>query len=215
MIHARATPPLTPSPVSILCCVFLAVPALGNRDGAGRAPPSRMDLLPSCTDRSEESPQLSAPPGSALSAESHLAQFVIVQLPTLVRLFVTPWTAACQASLSLTISQSLPKFMCIELVMPSNHLILCHPLLLLPLIFPRSRVFSNELALCIRWPKNRSFSFSISPSNKYSGLTSFMINWFDLLAVQGTLKSPSALCLPYGPAFTSVCDFLTQGHAIF
>ena len=142
---------------------------------------------------------------------------VVVQSPSHVRPFVTLWTAASQASLSLTISQSLPKFMSVELVMPFNHLILCHPLLLLPLIFPRSRVFSNELALCIRWPKNWSFSFSISisPSNKYSGLTSFTIDWFDLLVVQETLKSPSALCLLYGPALTSVHDFLTQGHAIF
>ena len=100
-----------------------------------------------------------------------------------------PWTAAHQASLSFTISQSLPKLMCIESVMPSNHLILCRPLLLLPSIFPRIRVFSNESAFLIRWPKYWSFSFSISPSNEYSGLISFRIDWFDPLAVQGTLKS--------------------------
>jgi len=102
---------------------------------------------------------------------------------------VTPWTTACQASLSLTSSRSLPKFKSIESVMPSNHLIFCHPLLLLPSIFPSIRVFSNELALHIRWPKNWSFSFSVSPSNEYSELISFRIEWFHLLAVQGTLKS--------------------------
>ena len=106
-----------------------------------------------------------------------------------VRLFATPWTAACQASLSITNSQSPPKLMSIELVMPSNHLILCPPLLLLPSIFPSIRVFSNESVLCIRWPKYWSFSFSISPSNEYSGLISFRMDWLDLLAVQGTLKS--------------------------
>ena len=99
-----------------------------------------------------------------------------------------PWTAARQASLSLTNSQSLLKLMPFESVMPSNHLILCHPLLLLPSIFPSLRVFSNESALHIRWPKYWSFSFSISPSNEYSGLIPFRIDWFDL-AVQGTLKS--------------------------
>ena len=106
-----------------------------------------------------------------------------------VQLFVTPWTAACQASLSITNSQSSLKFMSIELVMPSHHLILCRPLLLLPSIFPSIRVFSNESVLCIRWPKCWSFSFSISPSNEYSGLISFRMDWLDLLAVQGTLKS--------------------------
>ena len=99
----------------------------------------------------------------------------------------TSWTAAHQASLSFTISQSLLKLMSVELVMPSNHFILCHPLLLLPSIFPSTRVFSNE-QVHIRWPKHRSFSFSISPSNEYSGFISFRIDWFDLLAVQGTLK---------------------------
>ena len=105
------------------------------------------------------------------------------------RLFVTPWTAAHQASLSITNSQSLLKLMSIESLMPSNHLILCRPLLLLPSIFPSIRVFSNESALCIRWPKYWSFSFSISPSNEHSGLISFRMDWLDLLAVQGTLKS--------------------------
>ena len=106
-----------------------------------------------------------------------------------LRLSMTPWTAARQASLSITNSQSLLKLMPIELVMPSNHLILCHPLLLLPLIFPSIKVFSNESLLRIRWSKDWNFSFSISPSNEYSGLTSIRIDWFDLLAVQGTLKS--------------------------
>ena len=101
---------------------------------------------------------------------------------------MTPWTAARQASLSITNSQSPPKLMSIESVMPSNHLILCHPLLL-PSIFPSIRVFSNESALCIRWPKYWNFSFNISPSNEHPGLISFRMDWLDLLAVQGTLKS--------------------------
>ena len=113
----------------------------------------------------------------------------VVQLLSCVLLFATPWTATCQGFLSFTISQSLLRFTAIELVMPSNHLILCHPLLLLPSIFPSIRVFSSELALCIRWPKYWSFSLSINPSNEYSGLIYFRIDWFDLLAVQGTLKS--------------------------
>ena len=106
-----------------------------------------------------------------------------------VRLIATPWTAALQASLSFTISWSLLRFMSIESVMPSNHLILCHPLLFLPSIFPSIRVFSSESALHIRWPKYGNFSFSVSPSNEYSELISFKTDWFDLLAVQGTLKS--------------------------
>ena len=101
----------------------------------------------------------------------------------------TPWTAECQASQSITNSRSLLKLTSIVSVMPSNHLILYHPLLLPPLIFPSIRVFSNELVLCIRWPKYWSFSFSMNPSNEYSGLISFRMDWFDLLAVQGTLKS--------------------------
>ena len=113
----------------------------------------------------------------------------VVQLLSHVQLFVTPWTAACQASLCFTISQSLLKLMSIESVIPPNHLILCQPLLLLLWLFPSIRVFANELALCIRWPKYCSFSFIISPSNEYSGLASFRIDQFDLLAVQGTLKS--------------------------
>ena len=111
-----------------------------------------------------------------------------VQSLSCVQLFATPWTAAHQASKSIN-SQSLLKLMSIESVMPSNHLILCRPLLLLPSILPSIRVFSNELVLHIRWPKYWSFSFSISPSKEYLGLISFRIYWFDLLAVQGTLKS--------------------------
>ena len=112
-----------------------------------------------------------------------------VQLLSCVQLCVTPWTATLQASLSITNSQNLLKLMSIESVMPSNHLILCHPLLLLPSIFPSIRVLSKESALHIRWPKYWSFSFSISPSNEHSGLISFRMDWLDLLAVQGTLKS--------------------------
>ena len=120
-----------------------------------------------------------------------LLHFSSVQSLSRVWLFVTPWTAACQATLSFTISQSLLKLMSIELVMPSNYLILCHPLLLLPSIFPSIRVFPKESFLPIRWPKCRSFSFSINPSNEYSGLISFRMDWVDLLAVQGTVKDSS------------------------
>ena len=138
-----------------------------------------------------------------------------VQLFICVRLFATPWIVARQASLSITSSQSLIKLMSIESVMPSNHLILCRPLLL-PSIFPRIGVFSSESALHIRWPKYANFSFSISPSNEYSGLISFRIDWFDLLAVQGILesspiphfKSISSLALSflYSPTLTSIHD---------
>ena len=147
---------------------------------------------------------------------SSFAQFSSVQLLNHVQLFATPWTAVRQVPLSFTISRSLVKLMSIELVMLSNHLILCHLLLLLLSIFPSIRVFSNELAPHIRWPKY--WSFSISPSNEYSGLISFRIDWFDLLAVQGTLKesslapqfegiNSSVLSLLYGPTFTSVHDY--------
>ena len=141
-------------------------------------------------------------------------QFSSVQSLSRVRLFMTPWTATHQASLSITISWSLLKLMSIKLVMSSNHLILSFPLLPLPSIFPSIRVFSSGSALHIRWPKYWSFSFSISPSNEYSGLISSRIDWFDLLAVQGTLKSllqhhaernsSSVLSLLYGPVLTSV-----------
>ena len=142
-----------------------------------------------------------------------------VQSLSYVGLFVTPWTAAHQASLSITNSLSLLKLMSIELLMPSNHLTLCHPLLLLPSVFPSISVFSNESVLRIRWPKYWSFSFSISPFNEYSGLISFRIEWLDLLAVQGTLKSflqhhgskASILWLSflyiYSPGLTSIHDY--------
>ena len=120
---------------------------------------------------------------------SNLLQFSSVQSLSCVRLFAAPWTAARQASLSITNSRSLPRFMFIESVMPSNHLILCCPLLLPPSIFPNIRVFSNESSLRIRWPKFWSFSFNISPSSEHPGLISFRIDWLDLLAVQRTLKS--------------------------
>ena len=115
--------------------------------------------------------------------------FSSVQSLSHVRLFAIPWTTACQASLSITNSWSLPKFMCIESMMPSNHLILCRSLLLLPSILPSIRVFSNESALQIRWSKYWSFSFNMSPSNEHPGLISFRMDWLDLLKVQGTLKS--------------------------
>ena len=116
------------------------------------------------------------------------ARFNSVQLLCCVQLFATPWSAACQASLSITNSQNLLKLVSIESVISSNHLILCRPLLFPSSIFPSIRVFSNESFLCIRWPEYWLFSFSISPSNEYSELISFKINWFDLLAIQGTLK---------------------------
>ena len=116
-------------------------------------------------------------------------QFSSVQSLSCVLLFATPWTAACQASLSIANSQSLLRLVSIESVMPSSHLVICCPLLLLPSIFLSIRVFSNESVLHVKWPKYWSFSFSISPSNEYSGLISFRIDLFDLLAVQGTLKS--------------------------
>ena len=112
---------------------------------------------------------------------------VVVQSLSSVQLFATPWTAAFQTSLSFTISQSLLKVRSLELVMPSNHLILCRPLLLLPSIFPSIRVFSKESVLHIRWPKYWNFGFSVSPSSEHSGVISFRINWFALLVAQGTL----------------------------
>ena len=132
--------------------------------------------------------------------------FSSVQLLSPVWLFATPSIAACQASLSITNFQSLPKLMSIELVMPSSHLILCRPLLLLPSIFPSIRGFSNESALHIRWPKYWSFSFSISPSNEYSGLISFRMDWLDLLAVQGTLDSSPT------PQFKSINSSVLRFH---
>ena len=128
---------------------------------------------------------------SGLCCHLLLGSFTLssVQLLSCVQLFATPWIAACQVSLSITNSWSSLKLMSIELVMPSNHFILCRPLLLLPSIFPSIMVFSNDSALHIRWPKYWSFSFNISPSNEHPGLISFRMDWLDLLAVQGTLKS--------------------------
>ena len=144
-------------------------------------------------------------------------QFSFVHSLSCVRLFVTPWTEACQASLSITNSWSLLKLMSIKLVMPSNHLIPYRPLLLLPSIFPSIRVFSNESVLCIRWPKYQSFSFSISPSKEYSGLISFRIDWLDLFAAQGTQESSPkpqfksinslALSFLYSPTLTSIHNY--------
>ena len=150
-------------------------------------PESTHTHVHSVGDAIQPSHPLSSPSPPALNLSQH--QFSSVQVLSHVQLSVTPWTAACQASLSIANSQSLPKLMSIESVMPSNHLILCHPLLLLPPIFPNIRVFSNESVFCIRWPKYWSFSFNISPSNEYSGLISFRMDWLDLVAVQGTLKS--------------------------
>ena len=139
-----------------------------------------------------------------------------VKLLSRVRLFVAPWTTAHQASLSITNSWSPPKPMSIKSVMPSNHLILCHPLLLLPSVFPSIKVFSNESAFPIRWPKYWSFSFKISPSSEHPGLISFRIDWLDLLAVQGTQESSPtpqfksinslALSFLYSPTLTSIHD---------
>ena len=124
-----------------------------------------------------------------LALDSLVLLIFVVHSLSHVELYATPWTAACQAPLSFTISQSFLSLMSIESVMPFSHLILWHPLILLTSIFPSIRVFFNKSGLCIRWPKYWSFSFSVSPSNQYSRLISFRIGWFDLLAVQGTLKS--------------------------
>ena len=133
-------------------------------------------------------PQWRIPSDATKIQCSQINKFSLVQLLSRVLLFVTPWNAACQASLSIMNSQSWPKLMSIESVMPSNHLNLCHPLLL-PSVFPNIRVFSNESVLHIRWPKYQSFSFNISPSNEHPELISFRMDWLVLLAVQGTLKS--------------------------
>jgi len=150
-------------------------------------------------------------------------KIIVVQSHSNVQLFVTPWTVACQASLSLTISQSLHKLMSIESVMPPNHFILCHPLLLMPSInFPSIRVFPNESALLIRWPKDWSFSLNISPSNEHPGLISFRMDWLDLLAVERTLKSllqhhSSKASILYSSAFFMVQlshPYMTTGKTI-
>ena len=151
-------------------------------------------------------------------AKNWKTAFSWVQLLSHVRLFATPWPAACQASLFFTNSWSLLRLMPIKLVMPPNNLILCNPFLLLPSIFPSIRVFSNKSVLRIRWPKYWSFSFSISPSNEYSGLISFRMDWLDLLAVQGILRSllqhhssksiiSLVLSFLYSPTLTSIHDY--------
>ena len=145
-------------------------------------PTQALNLYLLCLLLWREGSSLLAPPGKPF------AKCQSVQSLSRVRLFATPWTAACQDSLSISNSQSLLKLMSIALVVPSNHFILCHPLLLPPSIFPSTRVFSSESVLHIRWPKYWSFRFSINPSNEYSGLI-FRMDWLDLLAVQGTLKS--------------------------
>ena len=147
--------------------------------------------------------------------KSAVVAVFVVQSLSRVQLFETRWTAARQTSLSFTISRSLLKFMSTESVMPSNHLVLCCSLFLLPSTFPSIRVFSNESALCIRWPKYWSFDFSISSSNEYSGLISFRINWFNVLAVQGTLKSllqhhSSKASILWCSAFLDGCPTLTS-----
>ena len=152
-----------------------------------------------------------------------LSLFSSVQSLSRVQLFVTPWTATRQASLSINNSWSPPKPMSIESVMPSNHLIFCCPFLLLPLIFHSIGVFSNESVLHIRWPKYWSFSFNISPSNEHPGLISFRMDWFDVLAVQGTLKSllqhhsssinSSVLSFLYSPTLTSIHDYWENHRA--
>ena len=148
------------------------------------------------------------------------ATFSSVQSLSHVQLFAIPWTAAYQASLSITNSRSLLKLMSIESVMPSNHLIFCHPLFLLPSVFPSIGVFSSESVLCIRWPKCCGFSFSISPTSEYSGLISFRMDCFDLLAVQGTLQESSpapqfetinslVLSFLYGPTLLEINSALS------
>ena len=152
----------------------------------------------------------------------YVSCFSSVQSLSRVRLFAIPWTAACQDSLSITNCQSLSKPMSIESVMPSNHLILCRPLLLLPSIFPSIRVFSDESALRIRWPKYWSISFNVSPSNEHPGLISFRMDWLDLLAVQGTLESllqhhTSKASIPQHSAFFIVQlshPYMTSGKTI-
>ena len=138
--------------------------------------------------------------------------FSSVQSLSHVRLFVTPWTAALQASLSITNSRSLLKLKSIESVIPSNYLILCHPPLLLPSIFPSIRIFSNESVLCIRWPKYWNFSFSISLSNEYSGLISFRIDWLDLLAVQGLTRVFSSTTVQKHQFFGAQLSLWSESH---
>ena len=186
--------------------------------GRGQGKGSRRNLIFWISELKPEQnlqgPQLSdtcAPGTSQRCASPGSAQFSSVQSLSRVWLFATPWTAACQTSLSITNSWSLPKLMSIELVIPSNHLILYHPLRLPPSIFPSIRVFSKESALRIRCPKYWSFSFSISPSDEYLGLISFRMDWLDLLAVQGWRRQwhPTPVLLlgkSYGPRSLVGCS---------
>ena len=161
-------------------------------------------------------------PVAAVTTYHQLGKISSVQSFSRDRLFATPWTTACQTSLSITNSPSLPKLKSVESVMPSNHLILCHPLLLLPSIFPSIRVLYDESVIHIRWPKHWTFSFSISPSNEYSGLISCRVDWFDLLAAQRTLKSLLQHCssktsIFWCSAFLIVqisCSYTTTGKTI-
>ena len=155
-----------------------------NRQQLSSGEPNRIHSLQSVIHKVQDTIQNYQTNGETEKFHAYFSS-VVQSCPTLC----DPWTAACQASLSITNSQSPPKPMSIELVMPSNHLILCRPLLLLPSVFSSIRVFSNESTLCIRWPKYWSFNFNISPSNEHPGLISFRMNWLDLLAIQGTLKS--------------------------
>ena len=143
---------------------------------------------------------------------TNLVQLSLVQSLSRIQLFVTPWTAAHQASLSITISWNLLKLMSIESVMPSSHLILCHPLLLLPSIFPSIRVFSTESVLHIRWPKYWNFNFSISPSNEYSGLISFRMDWFDLLQSKGLSRVFSSITVQKHQYFSAQPFLWSNSH---
>ena len=146
------------------------------------------------------------------TAAPDMVQFSSLQSLSCVQLFANPWTAACQASLSITNSRSPPKPMSTDSVMPSNHFILYRPLLLLPSIFPSIRVFSNESALCIRWPKYWSFSFNISPSNEHPGLISFRMDWLDLLAIQGTLRVFSNTTVQKHQFFSAQLSLYSNSH---
>ena len=170
-------------------CPILAKQAVDIEPFLQLVPPSTKFLLPKGYRHLEQWTKATLWEDWSTQVQVLLGKFSSAQSLSHVWLFATPWTAAHQASLSIASSRSLRKLMSIESVMPSNHLILCRPLLLLPSIFPSISVFSNESALCNRWQKYWSFSFNISPCNEYSGLISFRMDWLDLLAVQGTLKN--------------------------
>ena len=195
-LRARTSPPGNlPTPPAVLPVSVNPLPC-GARDlYSCPRPHTAFPLWPGDPCGHMEGPLwLRSSPGGVGCVCGGFAFLASVPLLSRVRLFATPWTATCQASLSFTNSQSLLKLMSIESVMPSSHLILCRPLPLLPSIFPRIKVFLNELVICIRWPKYWSFSFSICPSSRYSGLISFRIIWFGLLMVQGTCLETSLFC---------------------